>query len=59
MLDARGLVAVHTGPDCIGDAWHATGDDDSCQANMMQRDTVPGGDVRRVHGRRPARSRSA
>ena len=41
MLDARGLVAVHTGPDCIGHAAHATGEHHSCQANMMQRDTVP------------------
>ena len=41
MLDARGQVAVHTGPDCIAHASHATGEHHSCQANMMQRDTVP------------------
>jgi uncharacterized Ntn-hydrolase superfamily protein len=41
IVDARGGVAVHTGPGCIAEAGHATGPDHACQANMMARDTVP------------------
>lgn len=41
IVDARGGVAVHTGADCIPCAGHATGEHWSCQANMMERDTVP------------------
>jgi uncharacterized Ntn-hydrolase superfamily protein len=41
-VDARGRVAVHTGDDCIACAGHVLGDGFSCQANMMERDTVPG-----------------
>src|SRR4051794_14573356 len=41
-VDARGGVAVSTGPDCIREAGDATGPTWSCQANMMERDTVPG-----------------
>jgi uncharacterized Ntn-hydrolase superfamily protein len=41
VVDARGAVAVHTGPDCIPCAGDATGPTWSCQANMMERDTVP------------------
>jgi uncharacterized Ntn-hydrolase superfamily protein len=41
VVDAQGGVAVATGPDCIAQAGDATGADHSCQANMMERDTVP------------------
>jgi len=41
IVDARGGVAVATGPDCIAHAGDATGPTWSCQANMMERDTVP------------------
>jgi uncharacterized Ntn-hydrolase superfamily protein len=41
IVDARGGVAVATGPDCIAHAGDATGAHWSCQANMMERDTVP------------------
>jgi len=42
VVDADGGVAVSTGDDCIPCAGHATGPHWSCQANMMERDTVPG-----------------
>ncbi len=35
IVDARGGVAVATGPDCIVNAGDATGPTWSCQANMM------------------------
>ena len=41
VVDARGVVAVHTGADCIPEAGDATGEHWSCQANMMARATVP------------------
>jgi uncharacterized Ntn-hydrolase superfamily protein len=41
VVDARGGVAVHTGPECIPCAGDVTGEHWSCQANMMERDTVP------------------
>jgi uncharacterized Ntn-hydrolase superfamily protein len=41
LVDARGAVAVHTGPDCIPFAGHVTGPHWSCQANMMETETVP------------------
>ncbi len=41
VVDARGGVAVHTGPDCIAHAGDVAGASWSCQANMMERDTVP------------------
>ena len=41
IVDARAGVAAHTGSDCIPCAGHATGEHWSCQANMMERDTVP------------------
>jgi uncharacterized Ntn-hydrolase superfamily protein len=41
VIDARGGVAVHTGADCILRAGDAVGEHWSCQANMMERDTVP------------------
>jgi len=41
VVDARGGVAVTTGQDCIANAGDATGASWSCQANMMERDTVP------------------
>ena len=41
VVDARGGVAVHTGPDCIRCAGDVAGAHWTCQANMMERDTVP------------------
>jgi uncharacterized Ntn-hydrolase superfamily protein len=41
VIDMRGQIGVHTGPDCIAYAGHVTGEHHSCQANMMARDTVP------------------
>jgi uncharacterized Ntn-hydrolase superfamily protein len=41
VIDARGVIATHTGRDCIAHAGHMTGEHYSCQANMMARDTVP------------------
>ncbi len=35
LVDSSGAVAVHTGADCVGFAGHVTGDQVSCQANMM------------------------
>ena len=40
-VDASGGVGVFTGPDCIRHAGDAAGASHSCQANMMERDTVP------------------
>ncbi len=40
-VDASGAIAVHTGADCIPHAGHITGDQYSCQANMMARPGVP------------------
>jgi uncharacterized Ntn-hydrolase superfamily protein len=42
MVDADGGTAVHTGPACVQAAGHLIGDGVSCQANMMERDTVWG-----------------
>jgi uncharacterized Ntn-hydrolase superfamily protein len=42
VVDARGGVAVATGSDCIPFAGDAAGPHWSCQANMMEHDTVPG-----------------
>src|SRR5689334_19521312 len=39
VIDVNGGLSVHTGPDCIPHAGHATGEHWSCQANMMARDT--------------------
>jgi uncharacterized Ntn-hydrolase superfamily protein len=39
-IDAAGNVSTHTGPGCIAEAGHVTGDHFSTQANMMERDTV-------------------
>jgi uncharacterized Ntn-hydrolase superfamily protein len=41
MIDNAGTVAVHTGAKTIQGAGHVTGENYSCQANMMLRDTVP------------------
>ena len=41
VIDARGTIGTHTGPDCIAHAGHVVGERHSCQANMMARDTVP------------------
>jgi len=41
VVDARGGVAVHTGPDCIPHAGDAAGAHWTCQANMMAAETVP------------------
>lgn len=40
IVDAAGHVAAHTGRKCIPAAGHTTGDGFSCQANLMERDTV-------------------
>jgi uncharacterized Ntn-hydrolase superfamily protein len=40
MVDARGDVAVHTGPSCIAYAGHSVGAAVSCQANMMASERV-------------------
>lgn len=40
IVDAAGNVAVHTGPKCIPAAGHRMGEGFSCQANLMERDTV-------------------
>jgi len=40
MVDAQGGVAAHTGGRCVPAAGHRTGDQFSCQANLMERDTV-------------------
>jgi uncharacterized Ntn-hydrolase superfamily protein len=40
IVDARGDVAVHTGPSCIAFAGHSIGAGVSCQANMMASDRV-------------------
>jgi uncharacterized Ntn-hydrolase superfamily protein len=40
MVDARGAVAVHTGEKCIAQAGHRQGQNYSCQANMMENNTV-------------------
>ena len=42
MVDAAGGVAAYTGPRSIQAAGHRTGDGYSCQANLMERDTVWG-----------------
>ncbi|HEX9901700.1 MAG TPA: DUF1028 domain-containing protein [Acidobacteriota bacterium] len=39
-LDAKGRAAAHTGRNCIPEAGHYIGDNFSCQANLMLRDTV-------------------
>jgi uncharacterized Ntn-hydrolase superfamily protein len=40
IVDATGNVAAHTGSKCISAAGHRLGDGFSCQANLMERDTV-------------------
>ncbi|GAC1506646.1 MAG: hypothetical protein NVS1B3_06410 [Candidatus Dormibacteraceae bacterium] len=40
IVDAAGNVAAHTGTKCIPAAGHRLGDGFSCQANLMERDTV-------------------
>jgi uncharacterized Ntn-hydrolase superfamily protein len=40
LVDAAGKVAVHTGAKCIPAAGHRAGDGFSCQANLMEKDTV-------------------
>ena len=40
IVDAAGNVAAHTGGKCIAAAGHVVGDGFSCQANLMERDTV-------------------
>ena len=40
MVDAQGNVAVHTGAKCIAAAGHQQGKNYSCQANMMEKNTV-------------------
>src|SRR6202158_470466 len=40
IVDAAGNVAAHTGTKCIPAAGHHVGDGFSCQANLMEKDTV-------------------
>jgi uncharacterized Ntn-hydrolase superfamily protein len=40
IVDASGTVAAHTGTKCIPAAGHRLGDGYSCQANLMEKDTV-------------------
>ena len=40
MVDAKGLIAVHTGSRCIAEAGHTTGFQYSVQANMMLKPSV-------------------
>jgi uncharacterized Ntn-hydrolase superfamily protein len=40
IVDAAGNVAAHTGSKCIPAAGHKLGDGFSCQANLMEKDTV-------------------
>lgn len=40
IVDAAGNVAAHTGSKCVAAAGHQLGDGFSCQANLMERDTV-------------------
>jgi uncharacterized Ntn-hydrolase superfamily protein len=40
IVDAAGKVAAHTGAKCIPAAGHTLGDEFSCQANLMEKDTV-------------------
>ncbi len=40
LVDAQGNVATHTGSKCIPAAGHRIGDGFSCQANLMEKDTV-------------------
>ncbi|MHB8611586.1 MAG: DUF1028 domain-containing protein [Candidatus Dormibacteraceae bacterium] len=40
IVDASGSVAAHTGARCIPAAGHVLGDGFSCQANLMEKDTV-------------------
>jgi uncharacterized Ntn-hydrolase superfamily protein len=40
IVDAAGNVATHTGSKCIQAAGHRLGDGFSCQANLMEKDTV-------------------
>src|SRR2546430_14472931 len=42
LVDANGKVATHTGEKCIPAAGHRIGDGFSCQANLMEKDTVWG-----------------
>jgi uncharacterized Ntn-hydrolase superfamily protein len=40
VVDVAGRAAAHTGAKCIPAAGHVTGDGYSCQANLMEKDTV-------------------
>ncbi len=42
MIDKEGNVAVHTGAKCIAEAGHIKGPNYSCQANLMENNTVWG-----------------
>jgi uncharacterized Ntn-hydrolase superfamily protein len=41
VVDASGRAAAHTGARCVREASHVTAENLSCQANMMERATVP------------------
>jgi uncharacterized Ntn-hydrolase superfamily protein len=42
IVDRKGQARAFTGASCIRFAGHTVGDGYACQANMMERDTVPG-----------------
>jgi uncharacterized Ntn-hydrolase superfamily protein len=42
MIDNKGNVVAHTGSKCIAEAGHHVGHNYSCQANLMEKSTVPG-----------------
>jgi uncharacterized Ntn-hydrolase superfamily protein len=41
VIDVDGVIATHTGAECIVHAGHVVGEHHSAQANMMARETVP------------------
>ncbi|MGH8014902.1 MAG: DUF1028 domain-containing protein [Candidatus Zixiibacteriota bacterium] len=41
MIDKTGNVVAHTGTKCIAEAGHHIGHNYSCQANLMEKNTVP------------------
>jgi len=46
VMDVSGRTAVHTGSACIAEAGHVVADGITCQANLMERATVPGAMLR-------------
>jgi uncharacterized Ntn-hydrolase superfamily protein len=50
VIDAHGRLATHTGSSCIPFAGHATGDQVSCQANIMASESVWPAMLEAYHG---------